>query len=246
MNIISKIERDNYLKILRDKLKGKTFEETSIIICPPAVHLEYFSEKIKKGNIFWGIQNAHWENSGSYTGEISPAMAKEMGADFEIIGHSERRSNFGETNDMVNKKIFSAFKNNLIPIMCIGENIDERKSGETKKVVLNQILEGLKDLTKSKVSKMIIAYEPVWSIGTGETPRGEEIMGVRILIQKILADQFGLTIKQMPKILYGGSVDYKNAREVCLSAGMDGVLVGGESLYPDSFIKIAEILEDKI
>jgi len=247
MNIVSKIERDNYFKSIREGMRRKKFQNSSIIFCPPIIHLESFAKSIKNKNIFFGVQNAYWENSGAFTGEVSSAMASELGAKFQIIGHSERRASFNETDDIVNKKIISAFKNNLIPIMCIGESLKEKESGETKNIILKQLNEGLEGISKNKISKLAIAYEPIWSISTsgdGKIPTAEEIMGVRILIQKILADKFDLTIKQMPKILYGGSVDYKNVKEVCLNAGMSGVLVGGESLYPASFIKIVEVLEE--
>ncbi len=249
MNIVSKIERDNYFKSFRDSIKGKKFETTSIVICPPAIQLESFMRGIKNKNVSFGAQNAHWENSGAYTGEISSAMVSGIGIEFQIVGHSERRAQFNETNDVVNKKLISSFKNSLTPVMCIGESLSEKDSGETKAVILKQLTEGLKDIPKNKISKMVIAYEPVWSIstsGTGRVPTAEEIMSVRILIQKILADKFGLTIAQMPRILYGGSVNYKNTKEVCIDSGMDGVLVGGESLHPSSFIKIVEVLEDPV
>lgn len=243
MNIVSKIERDNYFKSFKDSLKGKKFQNSLIVLCPPAIHLESFLKNIKSKYVSFGVQDAHWENSGAYTGEISCVMAKNCGAEFAIIGHSERRNHFNETDETINKKIISSLKENVMPIMCIGESLAERNFGETKKIILDQILRGLSGVARTKISKMIIAYEPIWAIGTGETPTGEEIMGVRILIQKIMADNFGLSMKQMPKILYGGSVDYKNVKEVCLDAGMDGVLVGGESLHPASFIKIVEILD---
>lgn len=244
MNIVSRVERDNYFKSFRDSIKGKKFENSSIILCPPVIYLESFIKGIKNKNVSFGVQNAYWETKGSYTGEISSAMAFGVGAEYQIIGHSERRKSFGDTNEIVNNKISAAFKNNITPIMCIGESLEKKESGETKSVILKQLNEGLEGISRTKISKLMIAYEPIWSIGTGKVPTTEEIMGVRILIQKILADKFDLTLKQMPRILYGGSVNYKNTKEVCIDSGMDGVLVGGESLHPSSFIKIVEILEN--
>jgi len=245
MNIISKIERDNYFKSFRESIRGKKFQNTSIILCPPIIHLEYFLKGIKNKNVSFGVQNIYWENSGAYTGEISSNMVKYIGAEFVVVGHSERRKYFNETNSEVNKKITAIFKNKLTPVMCIGESLAEREAGKTKKVITEQINKGLTEVSKANISKLVIAYEPIWSIGTSKISTGEKIMSVRILIQKIFADKFGLAIGKMPKILYGGSVNYKNIKEVCLEAGMDGVLVGGESLYPASFMKIVDVLEEE-
>lgn len=249
MNIISKIERDNYFRSIKESIRGKKFENTDIVLCPPALHLETFIKSIKNKNVSFGVQDAYWEDKGPFTGEISSAMASGLGAEFQIIGHSERRSCFNEIDDEVNKKVMSAFKNGLVPIMCIGEALEQKNAGETKRIILEQIIKGLDNMPKTKISKMVIAYEPIWSIstsGTGKIPTSEEIMGVRILIQKILADKFDLAIKQMPRILYGGSVNYKNVEQVCIESGMNGVLVGGESLHPSSFVKIVEVLEDPV
>lgn len=246
MNIISEVERNNYFKSFRESLRGKQLGNSSIIVCPPIIHLESFIKGIKNNNVSFGVQNAYWGDQGAFTGEISSAMARNFGADFQIIGHSERRTYFGESNEAVNAKVSSAFKNKLIPILCVGESLNQKESGETKKVIVDQIHAGLADISRAKISKLVIAYEPIWSIGTGKIPTAEDVMEVRILIQKILVDKFGLTMRQMPKIIYGGSVSYKNVREVCVDAGMDGVLVGGESLRPISFIKIAEVLEESV
>jgi triosephosphate isomerase (TIM) len=244
MNIVSKVERNNYFKSFRESIRGRKIKETSIVLCPPNIHLETFIKTIKNKNVSFGAQNAYWENAGSFTGKVSSAMVKNIGASYQIAGHSERRTKFGETNEDVNRKIGSAFRNKLIPVMCVGESSVEKEAEETKEVISTQIKEGLEGMSKVKISKMVIAYEPIWSIGSGKVPTGEEIMGVRILIQKILADKFDLTIKQMPRILYGGSVNYRNVKDICLGAGMNGVLVGGESLHPVSFLKIVDVLEE--
>ena len=245
MNIISESERENYFKGVDNCLMGRNFKEVKIILCPPFVHLEKFKNKFENQKIISiGGQNIHTEEKGRFTGEISAPMVKNFGGDYVIIGHSERRSNFGETDESINKKIKSALNNNLIPIFCIGETLAQRERGEIKTVIIEQLNRGLKDISGEKVSRIIIAYEPIWAIGSGQTPTSDEIMEVRILMQKILSDKFGLSLEKMPQIIYGGSVNFKKIKGLCIEAGMQGVLVGGESLHPNDFIKIGEILEN--
>lgn len=244
MNIVSQNERDNYFKGMENSLVGKNFKNVQIVLCPPAIHLEAFKNKIKNEAVFFGAQNIHKEDSGRFTGEISAPMFKNFGADYVIIGHSERRRYFEESNEIINKKIKTALKNNLTPVVCMGETEEERANGEIKKNILSQILEGFRDIPDKKISQIVIAYEPIWAIGTGKIPTGDEIMEIRILMQKILTDNFVLSFDDMPKIVYGGSVDFKNIKTVCIESGMNGVLVGGESLHPGDFIKIGEVLEN--
>lgn len=245
MNLISSIERENYFKGIENSLMGRKFKEVQVIICPPFIHLEKFKDKFEKQEIIsLGGQNIYSEQKGRFTGEVSAPMIKNFGGDYVIIGHSERRAVFGETDELINKKLKAALDSNLIPILCIGETLAEREQGEIKKVISSQLTEGLRDISKNKISQMIIAYEPIWSIGTGRIPKTNEIMEVRILIQKILIDNFDMELESIPKIVYGGSVDFGNAKNVCIEAGMNGVLVGGESLHPMDFIKIGEVLEN--
>lgn len=244
MNIISPTERENYLRGLENGLAGKNFKNVQIVLCPPVIHLEAFKNKIKNKLIFVGAQNIYSEESGRFTGEISAPMVKNFGGDYVIIGHSERRRYFNETDELAGKKMIVALKNNLIPIICIGETKKEREAGKIKAVVLTQLLERLEKIPKKKISQIIIAYEPIWAVGSGEIPTGDDIMEVRILMQKILMDKFGLSFEEMPKIIYGGSADFRNIKEVCIESGMDGALVGGESLHPADFIKIGEVLEN--
>lgn len=243
MNIISQVERENYFKGLENSLVGKNFKNVQIILCPPVIHLETFKKEIKDKSILLGAQDIHNEESGRFTGEISAPMVKNFGGDYVIIGHSERRRYFGESDEVINKKIKIALKNNLISVFCIGETELERKNGVIKAVLLKQLLKGLADIPEKKISQIIIAYEPIWAIGSGKVPTGDEIMEVRILIQKILMDNLSLDFKKIPRIIYGGSVDFRNIKEVCVESGMDGALVGGESLHPTDFIKIGEVLE---
>lgn len=243
MNIVSSTERENYFKSFKKSIRNKKFKQTKIILCPPVLHLEAFTKKIKNRNISFGAQNVYYENKGSYTGEISPAMVKNFGGECVIIGHSERRKYFKETDEIVNQKIKLSLKEKLQPIFCLGETSEERKAGELKNVISRQLKNGLAGILKNKILKVVIAYEPIWAIGTGNIPTVENIMEVQILIKKTLVDNFSLDIDNLPKILYGGSVDYRNTKKLCLDAGMDGVLVGGESLHPVDFLKIVEILD---
>ncbi|HFC76883.1 MAG TPA: triose-phosphate isomerase [Candidatus Moranbacteria bacterium] len=245
MNIVSKVERNNYFKSFAGSIRNKKFSCTKIILCPSIIHLESFVSKIKNKNVSFGAQNIYYENKGAYTGENSPAMVKNFGGEYVIIGHSERRKYFGETNKDVNKKIKLALKEKLQPVFCLGEKLEERENGNLKKTIKEQLELGLKNIPKNKLSKIIIAYEPIWSIGSGKMPTAEEVMEVQILIKKILIDSFSLNIKKLPKILYGGSVNYRNVEEVCIKSGMDGVLVGGESLHPVDFLKIVEIIDSE-
>ncbi|MFZ2154275.1 MAG: triose-phosphate isomerase [Candidatus Moraniibacteriota bacterium] len=244
MNIISKVERDNYFSGIRNGLADNKFKDVQIIICPPAIHLETFGSQLSPLGVSLGAQNIYTEERGRFTGEISAPMVKNFAGDYVIIGHSERRTFFNETNELISRKIKIALKNGLKPILCVGESMQTRLDGEIKKVLLEQLVDGLRHATKNKLGEMIIAYEPIWSIGSGKTPTGDEVMEARILIQKILIDNFGLSLNKLPKIIYGGSVDYKNIKEVCLDSGMDGALVGGESLHPVDFIKIVQLLNN--
>lgn len=244
MNLLSKAERENYLSGIAAALEGKSFKKVSFVICPPVIHLEAFRKKMDNSKILLGAQNIHEEIKGRFTGEVSAPMVKDLGGEYCIIGHSERRKYFYEDDEIVNKKIKVALKNDLIPVVCIGETKEERSAGEIKNVILTQLIDGLRDIPKKKISQIVIAYEPIWAIGSGQIPTCDEIMEVRILMQKILSDKFDLSLEKMPQIIYGGSVDFKNIEIICIEAGMQGVLVGGESLHPRDFIKIGEILEN--
>ena len=246
MNLLTLAERDRYLESLKKELSGKDMSGCEIILCPPAVHLEAFVTGMENDYFSVGAQNIFWEDRGSFTGEVSAPMVKNIGAQYVIIGHSERRKYFNETNESVKAKINSALAAGLAPICCVGETIQERESGKTSDVIMKQIHEGLADVPVSKITSVVIAYEPVWAIGGDAAATSDEIMEVRILLKKIFADTFGLPVAEKMKILYGGSVKAATVKEVCIDPGMDGVLVGRESLIPMEFIKIAEIINKKI
>ena len=212
--------------------------ENEVILCVPYTDLFYVLLTAQGTNIKIGAQNMHWEESGAYTGEVSAKMLKCIGVEYVIIGHSERREYFGETDSTVNKKIKAAFANGLKPIVCVGETLKQKESGKTIEVITNQTKLALEGLTESQVTNTIIAYEPIWAIGTGKTATAddanESIKAIREKITKI----YGQTAANRVIIQYGGSVKSSNAKELFTMSDIDGGLVGGSSLKPDEFSKI--------
>jgi len=198
--------------------------------------------KGKEGSpLIIGAQNMHWEKNGAFTGEISAPMLKEIGCTHVLIGHSERRHIFHETSEELHNKILTALKEGLIPVFCVGELLEERESGSTFDVIRKQLLAGLKAIDGNDVAnKIIIAYEPVWAIGTGKTASSEDAQEVCAFIRKLLGDTFGEGIADKTLILYGGSVKPENTEAILSMKDIDGVLVGGASLKPESFLEIAK------
>lgn len=211
------------------------FSEVKIVVCPPFTALFKAGEALEGSAYELGAQNLFWENEGAFTGEISPAMLKDNGAKYVLIGHSERRWVMGETDEDINKKMKNAFDNNLIPIFCVGEKIEERKSGDTDKVILDQLRKGLKDIDPKLDEKMIIAYEPVWAIGTGMAATAED--AVAVIDGCILKEMNSRssTGKSPVPVLYGGSVKEDNIGDFVSRECISGALVGGASLKADSF-----------
>ena len=213
--------------------KKKNYKNAKIIYCPPYTLLNYFVIKTRKTNLDVGAQNCHYEiNTGPYTGSISSTMIKKLGAKYVIIGHSENRSN-GETNTQINKKIHSAILNNLNVIFCIGENLFEKKNKKTNKILKQQIDLGLKKI--KKINKIIFAYEPVWSIGTGKVLTNKELTKQVIIIKKIIKNKFK---NQKTKIIYGGSVNNQNINNLKQIKEINGFLIGGASQNSKKFIDI--------
>jgi len=211
-----------------------------VVICPPFIDIPAVSKIIRERemDILLGAQNMHWEESGAFTGEISPVMLLEFGISHVIIGHSERRQYFGETDQAVNRKVRSAIEHRLVPIMCVGESLKERETGQTEMVVNGQVKRGLFELTPEQVRMMVIAYEPIWAIGTGKAAKPEDASEVSSLIRKIVSEEFGEDTADNLRILYGGSVNSKNAGSFFSSPEIDGALVGGASLNPEDFSSI--------
>ena len=218
----------------------KDISDVDIVVCPPFVGLGVAVRETADTPIQLGAQNLHWEASGAYTGETSPAMLVDL-CRYVIIGHSERRAMFGETDESVNKKVKAALQAGLLPIMCVGETLEENKAGLTAEVVSRMVREGLKDLTALQATDVIIAYEPVWAIGTGlaATPDGANAVH-RDVIRPILREMFGQLVGNGMRILYGGSVTPANAAELFAQSDIDGGLVGGASLKTESFVAIVK------
>jgi triosephosphate isomerase len=243
-NILSLEERERYIESLKKGLAEKKMKNAEMVICPPFVHLEYFSKNVKNKTVQIGAQNVFWEDRGSFTGEVTAPMLKGLGIEFAIVGHSERRSYFGETDEAVNRKVKNLLKKNITPIICVGETKAEREGTGMKEVITAQILDALDGIPGGKLEKIIIAYEPIWAVGTDVFPSSNEVMEARILIKKILIERYNVKNAERVRILYGGSVNPKMTKQVCLEPGMDGVLVGRASLAPADFLKIAEVINN--
>ena len=212
--------------------------ENEVVLCVPYTDLFYSLLAAQNTNIKIGAQNMHWEESGAYTGEVSGQMLKSIGVDYVIIGHSERRQYFAETDETVNKKIKSAFKYELKPIVCVGETLEQREAGEEKKIVTKQIELALEGLTDEQVENTIIAYEPIWAIGTGKTATSEDANDMVKAIREKISNIYGQMVANRVIIQYGGSVKASNAKELFSMSDIDGGLVGGASLKSDEFAKI--------
>ncbi len=217
--------------------------ECDVIICPPFTSLQIANSLIKDSNIKLGAQNMFYEESGAFTGEISAPMLKSVGCEYVILGHSERRAIFGETDDLINKKIIKAIDSNLRPIFCVGETLEEREKGITFDVINRQIVEGLKDISVDEINNVIIAYEPVWAIGTGKNATPEQAEEVHIFIRNLIKKIYNKEISDKIVIQYGGSVKPENAKDLLSQQNIDGALVGGACLKADSFAKIIKATE---
>ncbi|SHK27806.1 triose-phosphate isomerase [Paramaledivibacter caminithermalis] len=234
MHMTKEVSLD-YIKELRQNIEGTDVE---VVICPPATLLGVLKEATRNSNIKIGAQNMHWEEQGAFTGEISPLMLKDLDIDYCIIGHSERRQYFGETNETVNKKIIAAIKHDIKPIVCVGESLEERNAGKTESLLKEQVTEALKGLKPEDVKNIVIAYEPIWAIGTGETATPEIANSTIEYIRVIIKELFGDIISEEIRIQYGGSVKPNNIEELMKQSDIDGALVGGASLKAESFSKI--------
>jgi triosephosphate isomerase len=226
------------VKALHYGLQYPEATKFEIVVAPPYTALNKVAEFLKDSFIGVSAQDLFWEDSGAFTGAISAAMIKDAGAEYVIIGHSERRQLFNETDASVNKKIKAAQKTNLIPIFCVGETLQEREAGKVNAVIGTHVYGGLEGLTTEDMAKVVIAYEPVWAIGTGKTATPEQAAEVHAMIRKMLVEKFGQTTADLVRILYGGSVKPSNSKEFLSQPNIDGALVGGASLKPEDFIGI--------
>jgi triosephosphate isomerase len=211
-----------------------------IVVCPPYIDLQAALAAAKGSNVAIGAQNMHWEKEGAYTGEICTSMLLDIGCTHVIIGHSERRQYFGETDDTVNLKLKAALEAGLIPIVCVGEVLEEREAGATEDVLRRQCLRAFHAISAKKAAKLVVAYEPVWAIGTGKTATPQMAAQAHALIRGEAAKSFGQELADHLRILYGGSVKPDNANKLMSEEEIDGALVGGASLDPKSFTAIVK------
>ena len=225
-----------YATELREQVRN--FTDVEIVIAPPFTALHAIASVCVDSQVGVAGQDLYWETHGAYTGEVSAEMLKEAGADYVIIGHSERRHLFGETDDAVNSKVRAAVDGELTPIMCVGETLAERESNQTFAVLNRQLEQGLAALSASQASALVVAYEPVWAIGTGRTATPEQAQDVHAHIRRRLTQAFGDDFSSEHRIIYGGSVKPANARELSMQVDVDGALVGGAGLDARSFAEI--------
>lgn len=224
-----------------DSMKGiETNEQTEAIVCAPFVHLQNLVEHTEGTDIKVAAQTMHFEKEGAFTGEVSPVMLKDIGVSHVVIGHSERREYFNETDETVNKKVLAAFEHDLIPIVCVGESLEQREANETLAHIENQVKVALTNLNEEQIAKTIIAYEPIWAIGTGKTASSEDANEVCAHIRKVIGKQTSEEIASQVTIQYGGSVKPANIDELLAMSDIDGALVGGASLDADSFKQLVE------
>ena len=211
-----------------------------VCVCPPYTSLAKVSELIEQSEVFLGAQNMNAESSGAFTGEVSAEMLRDLYVNFVILGHSERRQLYGETNSSINEKVLAAINNNLKPIYCIGETLEERESGKTLEIVRSQVREGLADFPASAIEHLVLAYEPVWAIGTGKTATDEMAQEVHADIRSVLSEMFGESAASTVRILYGGSMKPENALGLLAQPDVDGGLIGGASLTSRAFLGIID------
>jgi triosephosphate isomerase len=224
-----------------NEVKGKAeVDGVESVICAPFTTLPALVEAVKGTSLKIGAQNIHWEDNGAFTGEISGVMLKDLGVEYAIIGHSERRAHFAETDQTVNQKVHAAFKHGLTPIVCVGELLEEKEAGDTKKVCKVQVTEALKGLSAEQAAKLIIAYEPIWAIGSGKSSTAEDANEVTAFIRSEIAAAFDQNTADQVRIQYGGSVKPGNIAEFMQQSDIDGALVGGASLEPESYIQLVE------
>jgi len=213
-------------------------KNAEIIIGAPFTALETATRETKGSNIKIAAENMNAKESGAYTGEVSPLMLKDLGVEYVILGHSERREYYHETDEIINEKVKSALAHDLKPILCIGEKLEEREAGTTNDVVKTQITGGLKDVTAAEMANVVLAYEPVWAIGTGKTATPEQAQEVHAFIRGLLTDLYGKEVAENVTVQYGGSMNDANAADLIAQTDIDGGLVGGASLIPEKFAVI--------
>ena len=230
----TKAEALEFVNEVKDRVNN---DKVEAVICAPFTLLKDLKQATKGTNIKIGAQNMHFEEKGAFTGEISPLMLKELDMDYVVIGHSERRQYFNETDETVNKKVLKALEVGIDPILCVGETLEEREAGNTKDVCKVQVEKALENVSKEDLAKVVIAYEPVWAIGTGKTATSEDANDVIAYIREVVANLYGELANEV-RIQYGGSVKPSNVAEIMNQSDIDGALVGGASLEANDYIQL--------
>ena len=235
------LEGLHFVESLRNTVQAETFDKIDVVLCPPFTAIRSVQTAIDGDDlqIAVGAQNIHWESSGAYTGEISAEMLTKLGVTYVIIGHSERREYFHETDETVNRKVKAAFDNGLVPIMCVGETLSEREAGSTAEKVSGQIREGLKGVKEEQIATMVIAYEPIWAIGTGKTASADDAQDTVSIMRKVVREKSENAASAV-RIQYGGSVKVGNVADLMSRPDIDGALVGGASLDPTEFAQLLQ------
>lgn len=234
------LNRSDAVALAKSLADAKTADDVDVLVCPSNVYLDAVSGAVSGSNVALGAQDVYFEASGAFTGETSTDMLSDIGCSHVILGHSERRNVIGESDELINKKIKAVLAAGLTPVLCVGELLEEREAGKTMDVVTAQFDGSLADIDEADVRKTVIAYEPVWAIGTGKTASPEQAQEVHADLRKLLADRYNQQTADAVRILYGGSVKPDNAAMLMSQPDIDGALVGGASLKPDSFTAIID------
>ena len=213
-------------------------KDVDVLICPPFTAISTVDQCRQDSKVLLGAQNMYFEEKGAFTGEVAPGMLKEINCEFVILGHSERRWIFGENDELINKKVISAFEHDLIPVLCVGEKLEERESGQTEQVILKQLENDLKGVSEDHLKNMVIAYEPVWAIGTGKTATPDDAQAIHKFIRAYIAKLYNQKVADEVIIQYGGSMKASNAPELLAQPDIDGGLIGGASLKAETFVPI--------
>jgi len=220
------------------KEKAKDLNGVRVVVCPPFSSICSVKKELGRGQIAIGAQNCHWDDEGAYTGEVSAKMLADSGCEYVIVGHSERRHLFRETDEIINMKLKQALKEGLTTILCVGETWQEKESGNTEKVVEEQIKKGLNGIDRELISKVVVAYEPVWAIGSGKNATPDQARQAHQFIRKLINELYGIETAEQMLVIYGGSVNPENAKELLQTEDVDGALVGGASLKSEQFLRI--------
>jgi triosephosphate isomerase (TIM) len=231
-------ESADFVKQLADKFKG--IQDREIVVCPTYLSMPAVVDALRFSNIQVGSQDAHWENEGAYTSHVSPAMLKDIGVNYVILGHSEKRQYDGEKDEKINRKLKNVLKNGLKAIVCVGETLQDRDGGKTEKTIETQFNGCFEGIGLGDLDLIVIAYEPVWAIGTGKTATPEQANAVHVFIRNLVAKKYNSDAAQKLRIQYGGSVKPENVKQLMAQSDIDGALVGGACLMVDSFAAIVE------